>query len=172
VKSECGTYALILRCDSQVEIRAGRLGLLDVEAGYYVYVGSAFGPGGVRARVLRHARRKTARHWHIDYLRDVAEPVAVWCGYSVRDLEHRWAKILCSLPDAISVRGFGCSDCTCESHLFRFGHAPGLECLACSCGGLTEAFLFGKDDHCATMVAIRTMAATGKMTKLTAKAPQ
>jgi len=138
MRSAPGTYALVLRCGSQAQIPVGRFGVLAVRPSYYVYIGSAFGPGGVRARVSRHVREKTARHWHIDYLRAVAVPVAVWCGYGVRDLEHRWAHIFRGLPGSFPVPGFGCSDCACETHLFRFWKSPRPDCVARAAGGPVE----------------------------------
>jgi Uri superfamily endonuclease len=131
-----GTYLLILRADSSQPVRVGRWGVLDVHPGYYLYVGSAFGPGGVNARVARHCRETERRHWHVDYLRDVASPIEVWCGYGSRDLEHRWAEFLGDMRGISSVPGFGCSDCKCESHLFmspgrldfeRFSSVAGTE---------------------------------------------
>ena len=41
-----GTYALVLSCTTEQRIAIGRLGVLDVRPGCYVYVGSALGPGG------------------------------------------------------------------------------------------------------------------------------
>jgi Uri superfamily endonuclease len=119
MRSEHGTYALLLQSDCEAEVRVGRRSSLRVQPGYYVYVGSAFGPGGVKARVLRHCRESSTRHWHIDYLRGVTAPLGAWCGYQTRELEHRWAQSLAKLPDVSAVNGFGCSDCMCESHLFR-----------------------------------------------------
>ena len=51
-----------------LEILVGRLGALPVEPGFYVYVGSAFGPGGLERRVGRHATTEKKHRWHIDYL--------------------------------------------------------------------------------------------------------
>ena len=119
MRSERGTYALLLRSDCEAEVIVGRCGLLRVQPGYYVYVGSAFGPGGVKARVLRHCRGTSARNWHIDYLLGVTAALGAWCCYLTRDMEHRWAQALAKQPDVSSVNGFGCSDCMCESHLFR-----------------------------------------------------
>jgi Uri superfamily endonuclease len=147
VRRERGTYALILRCRTQAQIRVGRRGLLDVRTGYYVYVGSAFGPGGVKARVSRHVREKTAKHWHIDFLRDVAAPVAVWCSYGSRDLEHHWARVLCGLPGAVQVPGFGCTDCACETHLFRFGEMPDAGRFSRVAGGLIESGSLENDHY-------------------------
>jgi Uri superfamily endonuclease len=122
-----GTYLLVLRADSTQRIAVGQWGVLDVRPGYYFYVGSAFGAGGVRARVSRHCRETANRHWHLDYLHGVASPIEVWCGYGSRDLEHRWAKILGRMSGVSSVPGFGCSDCKCESHLFTSPRKPELE---------------------------------------------
>jgi hypothetical protein len=45
-----GTYALVLSLDSATTLRVGRRGAYRIEPGFYVYVGTAFGPGGVKAR--------------------------------------------------------------------------------------------------------------------------
>ena len=92
VKSEPGTYAIVFRGRESAEIAVGRWGVLQIHPGYYVYVGSAFGPGGVRARVERHFRKSKRQHWHIDYLHAVLEPVCAWCSYSPERLEHDWAR--------------------------------------------------------------------------------
>ena len=75
-----GTYLLILRLDRDVVgLPVGKLGALDFSAGYYLYIGSAFGSGGLPARLAYHAkRRKTRRHWHIDYLREHGELEEAW----------------------------------------------------------------------------------------------
>jgi Uri superfamily endonuclease len=134
IAREAGTYCLILRADKPQRIQVGRWGMLDVQPGYYLYVGSAFGRGGVNARVSRHCRETQARHWHVDYLRDVAVPVEVWCGYDSRDLEHRWAELLAGMCGVSSVPGFGCSDCKCESHLFTSLGEPDFECFSAVAG--------------------------------------
>lgn len=73
-----GTYALILSSATDCLLQIGRLGQLHVQPGFYVYVGSAFGPGGVRARVWHHQRSSARPHWHVDYLRRTARLVEVW----------------------------------------------------------------------------------------------
>jgi len=75
------TYVLILRLKRNRKIRIGRSkgsSPILFRAGYYAYVGSAFGPGGLKSRVKRHLRMDKKTVWHIDYLREVAEPVEVW----------------------------------------------------------------------------------------------
>jgi Uri superfamily endonuclease len=118
VEAHPGTYALVLRSPSRATVRVGRLGRITLDAGYYVYVGSAFGPGGVRARVARHFRADKRRHWHIDYLRDALSPMGVWYTHDGRRLEHLWARTLEAMSDVSSIEEFGCSDCGCRSHLF------------------------------------------------------
>ena len=39
-----GSYALILSTSTEAVIRVGRLGNLQLQPGFYVYVGSALGP--------------------------------------------------------------------------------------------------------------------------------
>lgn len=121
-----GTYALVLRCESRGQVRIGRWGQLTVVPCYYIYVGSARGPGGIRARVSRHFREFKARHWHIDYLREQASPVFAWISYNPVNQEHQWARGLAAMAAASPVDGFGCSDCRCRSHLFTVRGKPEL----------------------------------------------
>ena len=61
-----GTYALVLVSCSHQRVEVGKLGRLAVQSGYYVYVGSAFGPGGLKARIAHHVKISRRPHWHID----------------------------------------------------------------------------------------------------------
>ena len=109
LKTDPGTYALILQSRSTETIQVGRWGQLDLQLGYYTYVGSAFSPGGVRARISRHLRTDKRLHWHIDYLRNYVTPVEVWVSYTAEHLEHDWAGILFERPEIIPFQDFGCS---------------------------------------------------------------
>ncbi|GAB4504141.1 MAG: GIY-YIG nuclease family protein [Anaerolineales bacterium] len=113
-----GTYILLLQNPLKNNVQIGRWREIEFEAGYYLYVGSAFGPGGVRARVLRHFRSDKSLRWHIDYLRAVTTPLGVWYTHDVVPHEHAWAGILHSIDDLSPIPGFGCSDCRCKTHLF------------------------------------------------------
>lgn len=120
-----GTYALMLQADRRQTVQVGRLGQLAVEPGCYVYVGSALGPGGVRARVGHHSRLATRPHWHIDYLRRAATLRHVWYSYDCVRREHAWADIFVRMPGvSIPLPGFGASDCACPAHLFFFDRIP------------------------------------------------
>lgn len=132
LRAEPGTYALILRPEESLEergpVRIGKLGALELEAGHYVYVGSAFGPGGLRARVGHHRRPVKNRHWHIDHLLPAMELRAVWYTYNPVKREEEWARALRSMPGASNpMAGFGAGDCGCEGHLFLFDGRPSVE---------------------------------------------
>jgi Uri superfamily endonuclease len=114
-----GTYVLFLRLDNSATLHIGRLGVFSLAGERYAYVGSARGPGGLRARVSRHLRHEKIAHWHIDALTAVAPAVEVWWRVSPERLECTWARALAALPGVtLPVPGFGASDCACRAHLF------------------------------------------------------
>ena len=119
-----GVYGLGLRLDVSQALWIGALGSCHFPAGYYVYVGSAWGAGGLAARVRRHLRGGDVRRWHIDYLRAAAAPFAVWLTPLARDECVQAARLL-ALPDAeLLTPGFGASDCRCPGHLIFMGATP------------------------------------------------
>jgi Uri superfamily endonuclease len=124
-----GTYILILRLPNSQHIQIGKLGLFALGAGYYAYVGSAFGSGGLAGRLRHHQKVAPRPHWHIDYLRQAANLDAVWMQESGTRREHEWAGILERMPGvSIPIARFGSSDCRCPAHLFYFGEGlPSLE---------------------------------------------
>ena len=52
-----GAYALVLRLAHETRLDIATLGRPLLPAGLYLYAGSAWGPGGIRARVRRHLRQ-------------------------------------------------------------------------------------------------------------------
>jgi Uri superfamily endonuclease len=130
VKPRGGSYALLLRLQQPVRIAVGRLGEFDFPAGDYVYTGSAFGPGGLEARLKRHFLVSKKNHWHIDYLRAQAELVGSMLGPD-QDLECTWAKELLKHKGYALVSGFGASDCRqgCPAHLVYFENPCSIEDL-------------------------------------------
>ena len=125
--SEPGTYALILANDSARVVTVGRLGTLELRPGWYVYVGSAQGPGGLAARVGRHIQIEKKRRWHIDYVRPHAELREVWFTYGSGRLECQWAQAFATMPKAeLPFPRFGSSDCRCAAHLIWLPRRPSL----------------------------------------------
>jgi Uri superfamily endonuclease len=122
-----GTYALLLACPQSRKLRIGRLGDYTIPRGWYIYVGSAFGPGGLKSRCLRHLHALRRLHWHIDYLRPAASLQEIWITPDAVPREHLWAETIAAWPGAgIPVPRFGASDCRCRSHLFHFASKPVL----------------------------------------------
>jgi Uri superfamily endonuclease len=125
VQPKPGTYALILSCTSEARIQVGCLGTMQLQRGYYVYLGSALGPGGLCARVAHHQKPSSRPHWHIDYLRAHTQVYRVWFSYSEKRREHQWARVTQTLTGAkVPLLGFGASDCDCRSHLYVFKRCP------------------------------------------------
>ena len=126
-----GTYAVILASTEAVPIRVGKLGILQLQPGFYVYVGSAHGPGGLRARLAHHLKPTARPHWHIDYLRAHTTPVEVWYVDDRNRWECRWADCLRRMREAsVALNGFGSSDCGCETHLYFLGCRPSRAAFA------------------------------------------
>lgn len=121
-----GSYLLIIPRSRALALRVGKAGILRARPGYYVYAGSAFGPGGLKARVGRHLAAHDSRegkrlHWHIDYLLAATPALRVeaWCEPDVRR-ECEYAARLAGEGGVVHLHGYGASDCRCESHLYYF----------------------------------------------------
>lgn len=120
-----GTYALIMDCSSNQPVAVGKLGRLCLRPGCYVYVGSAFGPGGLKARISHHMKISQKPHWHMDYLRPALPLRKIWFTYDSSHREHQWAGVLAGIGGGtIPFPGFGASDCRCKSHLIFFDSRP------------------------------------------------
>jgi Uri superfamily endonuclease len=137
-----GSYALVLRLDGEAEAVVGKLATHRFLPGYYLYLGSAL--GGIHSRVRRHVAGGRRLHWHIDYLRQLADVVEVWYMVSSQSLECRWYRAAAGMPEAqVAVAGFGSSGCRCASHLLYFASAPSFEEFRLRLGrggaGLTRA---------------------------------
>lgn len=111
-----GCYCLIINVNCKKTIKIGKRLKIPFKKGYYVYVGSAM--NSLDARLKRHLSDEKKLHWHIDYLLKEAEVTDAIYNESGRKIE-------CALSQSIAMRsygikGFGCSDCKCESHLYYF----------------------------------------------------
>jgi len=120
-----GTYALILYCASPCCATVGKLGPVFIPRGHWVYVGSAFGPGGVPFRLAHHLRPTRRPHWHLDYIKACMQPVDIWITADPVKREHDWAACMAALPQASQpIAGFGASDCSCYAHLIHCPQRP------------------------------------------------
>ena len=132
-----GTYALVMTLAEETCLQVGRLGAFTLPEGWYAYVGSALGPGGLRARLSRHTRAEKKLHWHIDYLLGQARLREVWYVEGPERRECAWARLLEDLPGTeVPVPGFGASDCRCRSHLFVVASRPSFAAFLRRAGAL------------------------------------
>ena len=125
--SKSGTYILVFRNAAEFSAQVGKLGSTTISAGYCAYVGSAFGPGGLKSRIARHCKEKKIHKWHIDYIRDYLDLIEVWYTTNPQKVECLWSNKLHSLGGTCPANKLGSSDCKCESHFFHFKTAPGFE---------------------------------------------
>ena len=121
-----GTYSLLVYTKHDCA-QVGRLGTLHLRPGYYVYVGSALGPGGLSGRINRHLRSTEEKHphWHVDALTALGILEEVWWVESTKRQECVWASALAKAGTLAAV-GFGASDCRCPGHLIWLGDAEGV----------------------------------------------
>ncbi len=126
LSAQPGTYALRLRLADTVTISIGqrRLALMP---GWALYIGSAFGPGGIAGRLRHHRQLAMRPHWHIDYLRHHTTLEAVWYSADPIRRECLWAEIAAQVlcGQAPPFR-FGASDCRCQAHLYFFETRPAI----------------------------------------------
>jgi len=112
-----GVYCLVFKTPG-CSIRIGALGALPFKAGWYIYVGSALGSGGLgrlgRHFLLSRLRDKKPK-WHVDYLLTSSCFSLVYAVYAVT-AERFECQLACKLDES-SIPNFGCSDCCCTSHL-------------------------------------------------------
>ena len=112
-----GVYVLVVRVDKDIQEKIGALGKIRFQRGTYAYVGSA--QNGLEKRVARHLSEKKSLFWHIDYLLNnkYANATKVFYRIAGKSEECRIADRLKESEDPVPK--FGCSDCSCRSHLFR-----------------------------------------------------
>jgi sugar fermentation stimulation protein A len=115
-----GVYCLVLELPAGRKISVGALGAHVFPAGTYVYVGSA--QAGIEKRVERHGSKSKRMRWHIDYLLKHAQIVSAFAlSGTPKESECELARHLAQKEGAkILVKGFGSSDCACDSHLIYF----------------------------------------------------
>lgn len=125
LKNIPGTYVVILASAISKEVSIGKSLQISLQPGYYLYIGSAFGPGGVASRIRHHTSAVKRPHWHLDYLRQYTEVIEVWFSYDGLKRECQWASVMGSIGDDYNpIKGFGATDCTCPTHLMYSSMRP------------------------------------------------
>lgn len=123
---EPGAYVLLIRLEARLpldDIPAFRW--RSLEPGLYAYCGSAYGPGGIRARVSRHLRADKPLRWHVDRLTAAGRVERV--GVRIGGRECDLAGEMLGHGGLAVLPGFGSSDCrTCPAHLLRLPDGESL----------------------------------------------
>lgn len=122
-----GLYIIEISLHAQAEITVGSLGMLQFSPGSYYYIGSA--QKNLKQRVERHLRQEKKCRWHIDYL--------TVTSLKKKALLLPSQKEECALAQSMKkhfsfkeINRFGCSDCSCKSHLLFSEQKRELNALA------------------------------------------
>jgi Uri superfamily endonuclease len=131
-----GIYCLVFFSPG-CTVRVGALGDVTFRRGWYIYVGSALGSGGL-ARLRRHISLSHSKDrrpkWHVDYLSTGSHFTLMSAVHAVTE-----DRLECRLAGALGgpgIPGFGSGDCHCPSHLFyrTLNPVPEIECAIRSLG--------------------------------------
>ena len=118
---DTGCYIVILHLKNDTEITVGELGNIFFRKGYYLYSGSA--KKALSKRIERHQRLRKNLFWHIDYLREQASFHKSLPIRTPEDIECALAADIKKIAEW-TIPHFGCSDCSCISHLFGMEKDP------------------------------------------------
>ena len=117
-----GTYLIFLSVKKEIEFeRRGTTSIIN--RGFYIYVGSAFGAGGLSSRLHRHIRKRKGKHWHIDQITMHEDCNILGIAISInKRTECSMLQSLKNIDEFSPVLGFGNSDCknNCQSHFLKF----------------------------------------------------
>lgn len=112
-KQRPSSYIALFRCRDGYVVTRGSI--FKITEGVYAYVGSC--GNHCSARIVRHLHKVNVKHWHVDYLHDICDELAVVVlPYD----EGNVARAM--LGSFEGVPGFGNSDRREDkTHLFRVG---------------------------------------------------
>jgi Uri superfamily endonuclease len=117
-----GIYCLLISLHEDKTLMVGKRRQYHFQRGNYVYIGSAL--NNLEKRLARHLKKNKKKHWHIDYLLEYANIVDVITFTTTQKIECQVARLIAALPNSKAIPQFGCSDCTCISHLYYLGSQP------------------------------------------------
>ena len=122
IPSRRGIYSIGIELEEPIEVSIRRKPF-RLEAGTYVYTGSALGrSNNLHARIVRHLSRRKKTHWHIDQISESEHASILFVVFS-ETLQKRECTVNNSIAKITRAKspvpGFGSSDCRskCGSHL-------------------------------------------------------
>ena len=117
-----GIYCIITSLNKDTKIVFGKNKEEFFKKGFYCYVGS--GMKDLEARIQRHLSEDKTKFWHIDYFLDHADIIGVKSIKTDDRIECKISRMLKEMSDKTPVKGFGSSDCNCDTHLHYFKENP------------------------------------------------
>ncbi len=127
VSSGPGAYVLLIELTAPLALDIAGLPRAWLAPERYAYCGSAYGPGGLKARIGRHLRQGKAQRWHVDRLSAAGRVVDVRAVPGGRECDLL-ARVLDMPGASVPVPGFGSSDCRrCPAHLVALPPHGGLD---------------------------------------------
>ncbi len=116
-----GYYALLIKIQKKTIIDHPKFNKKTLDPGYYIYVGSARGPGGIAARIKRHVKKNKKKKWHIDYLTSKQDVKTILIGYKCTTKPEGEEKMSHTLEKIASpaLEKFGSTDKKDETHLYK-----------------------------------------------------
>ena len=114
-----GSYILCITLEQDIQLEIGSLGINAFKKGYYLYIGSALGSGGLTKRVERHLKNEKKLFWHIDYFLNsqYTKVVALAWKSLNQKIECQISQTLDTIENIDYIPNFGSSDCNCTGHL-------------------------------------------------------
>ncbi|MBF0358171.1 MAG: GIY-YIG nuclease family protein [Magnetococcales bacterium] len=111
-------YILFIKYSKKRQVKVGAKGMIAIDAGSYLYVGSA--KKSWEKRVGRHLASEKKLRWHIDYILAPQEAAVVEVMLNHDNYECSTAKHLSQLDGVNSLaKKIGSSDCQCHTHFFH-----------------------------------------------------
>ena len=115
INREHTLYCIYLQLTEDQTVQVGKLGDYLFRKGTYIYVGSA--KKNIVNRIHRHIQIDKKLHWHFDYLRPSGMITKI-ITYDERLGECALAEKIRKKENGVfPIKGFGSSDCRCQSHL-------------------------------------------------------
>jgi len=123
-----GLYILIVDMP-ETRLKIGALGIVEIKEGSYCYAGSAM--NGLDQRISRHLSKKKKVRWHIDHLTIESNGIEAYETICEGIEECDLCAIIQKNGGSGTIKGFGCSDCKCPTHLFYLPEGAKEKLLSC-----------------------------------------
>lgn len=141
-----GSYVLVIKVVKNSLITIGSLGKIHFDKGYYAYIGSAL--NNLEKRVGRHLTRNKKLHWHIDYLLKNKNAKIIKIFYKESPKKEECTIVQFVAQHGKPIKRFGCSDCNCESHLYKIKDyhvlkSSAFEKTLCICPRIDDGSYYG-----------------------------